>query len=364
MVGRFRSQVLPEAPAGPAAIFQDRLLPGVSRTFALTIPQLPEPLRITVTNAYLLCRIADTVEDDAGIDHDETCRLQTILLQVISGAADAERFTTPCLGQLSPKTPASERELIACTAEIVALTHSFDEPQRAAIERCLRIMCNGMSEYSRRRSLHGLVTMSHLDRYCYAVAGCVGEMLTELFCEFSPGISVHRPHMMSLARSFGQGLQMTNILKDVWDDREHNVCWLPRDVFAAHGLDVSNLPADRNNPALAQCIDSLIGITHDHLSAALEYTQLIPKSESGIRNFCLWAIGLAIFTLRNIHRQPNFTCGQEVKVSRRALRGVMATSSVLASSNRALSLAFSLSSYGLPRCAKSYGSPYVPDAQS
>jgi len=43
--------------------YQDRILPHVSRTFALTIPQLPPRLRIAVTNAYLLCRIADTIED-------------------------------------------------------------------------------------------------------------------------------------------------------------------------------------------------------------------------------------------------------------------------------------------------------------
>ncbi|MFU8831083.1 MAG: squalene/phytoene synthase family protein, partial [Wenzhouxiangella sp.] len=49
---------------GTATCFQDRILPGVSRTFALTIPCLPEPLKIAVTNAYLLCRIADTIEDD------------------------------------------------------------------------------------------------------------------------------------------------------------------------------------------------------------------------------------------------------------------------------------------------------------
>ena len=45
--------------------YQEHALPGVSRTFALTIPELPGDLRRVVTNAYLLCRIADTIEDDA-----------------------------------------------------------------------------------------------------------------------------------------------------------------------------------------------------------------------------------------------------------------------------------------------------------
>ena len=43
---------------------QQEHLKNVSRTFALTIPMLPESLIDYISNAYLLCRIADTVEDD------------------------------------------------------------------------------------------------------------------------------------------------------------------------------------------------------------------------------------------------------------------------------------------------------------
>ena len=41
----------------------DQLLERTSRTFALSIPLLPEPARREVTLAYLLLRIADTLED-------------------------------------------------------------------------------------------------------------------------------------------------------------------------------------------------------------------------------------------------------------------------------------------------------------
>ena len=44
--------------------YQREILQHVSRTFALTIPELPDSLRIVISNAYLLCRIADTIEDD------------------------------------------------------------------------------------------------------------------------------------------------------------------------------------------------------------------------------------------------------------------------------------------------------------
>jgi farnesyl-diphosphate farnesyltransferase len=51
--------------------FQQYLLQGVARTFALTIPRLPPALADVVANAYLLCRIADTIEDEAAIEPAE-----------------------------------------------------------------------------------------------------------------------------------------------------------------------------------------------------------------------------------------------------------------------------------------------------
>ena len=53
-------------------VYQDQILPHVSRTFALTIPQLPGGLRSAVTCAYLLCRIADTIEDEPALSPPET----------------------------------------------------------------------------------------------------------------------------------------------------------------------------------------------------------------------------------------------------------------------------------------------------
>ena len=47
------------------------ILPKVSRTFAPTIRMLPGQLNLTVMVAYLLCRIADTVEDEKSLTKRE-----------------------------------------------------------------------------------------------------------------------------------------------------------------------------------------------------------------------------------------------------------------------------------------------------
>ena len=55
----------------PGSEYEQRVLQQVSRSFALTIPQLPTVLRRAVTNAYLVCRIVDTIEDEEGLSLDQ-----------------------------------------------------------------------------------------------------------------------------------------------------------------------------------------------------------------------------------------------------------------------------------------------------
>ena len=82
---------------------QEQLLPGVSRTFALTIPQLPEPLREVVTNAYLLCRIADTIEDDAALTPLQKADFHEQFRAVVAGQACAGIFAQTLLPLLTRK---------------------------------------------------------------------------------------------------------------------------------------------------------------------------------------------------------------------------------------------------------------------
>jgi farnesyl-diphosphate farnesyltransferase len=331
--------------------FQERALPGVSRTFALTIPELPGDLRRVVTNAYLLCRIADTIEDDGELSADDKQRLHEDFVSVVAGQTDAERFSSTVHPLLSSHTSSAERDLIRNTASVVRVTLSFNLTQRRALERCVRIMCEGMPGYQRRKSLAGLASLEDLDNYCYYVAGVVGEMLTELFCDYSPAINRHRDLLLQHAVRFGQGLQMTNILKDVWEDRRTFTCWLPRDVFEEAGFELSELVPGRYVEAFGTGMDRLIGVAHAHLRHALQYTLLIPRRETGVRRFCLWAIGLAVLTLRKLHGNPAFTAGRDVKVSRRTVRATVLTSSLAARSNNTLQLLFDLAARGLPLAA-------------
>jgi len=341
---------LEQTPASPSDLaYQDAMLAGVSRTFALTIPELPARLRTTVGNAYLLCRIADTIEDAPGLSLAETCAAHAAFWDDLNAEDEASQLATDFAAILAGKCSEQELDLIENTARVVRITRGFMPEERAAILRCVSIMTKGMQEFRAKPVANGLANLEELGQYCYYVAGVVGEMLTDLFCAYSPEIARHGDALRRLSPSFGQGLQMTNILKDVWADGERAVCWLPADHFLAHGYDLREREALRGNAAFSSAMQEMVGITRGHLEDALRYTTLIPSGEVGIRRFCAYAVGMALFTLRKIQRNPGFTQGAEVKITRSTVYAVVGVSRAICRSNFLLERAFALSAAGLPR---------------
>lgn len=344
----YDKSVMTSLPSIDDEQYQDHILQGVSRTFALTIPQLPDALRRVIGNAYLLCRITDTIEDDNALTLEQTRQLSSMFAEVVCGNASAEAFAQQLSPLLSDHTIAAEHDLIKNTPAVIRITHSFNSTQRNALERCVRIMAKGMSDYQETESLQGLRDLSAMDQYCYYVAGVVGEMLTELFCDYSAEINNHKLTLMKLSVSFGQGLQMTNILKDIWDDRKRGACWLPQDIFVKYGFDLNDLQPGMPDKNFQAGLAELLGIAKSHLHNALLYTSLIPPQEKGIRRFCLWAIGMAVLTLNKINRHRNFSAGTQVKISRRNVRATIVATNLFASYDWALDLLFKLTSRNLP----------------
>ena len=329
--------------------FQDYLLQGVSRTFALTIPRLPKGLSRAVANAYLLCRIVDTIEDEVGLSLEEKRRFCHDFAEVVRGRSASETLRDQLAPLLSRATLPAEHELIAVLPRVIQITHALDAAQQEALALCVEIMAEGMAKFQGLDLKKGLPTLKDHNQYCYVVAGVVGEMLTRLFCHYSEDIRRHEDEMMRLAVSFGQGLQMTNILKDLWDDHDRGVCWLPQDVFDRNGgFKLEELEPGHENDAFKAGFSELIGIAHGHLLNALRYTLLIPAREKGMREFCLWALGMAILTLRNISEHPDFEKSSEVKITRRAVRTTIITSRLFRTSDRGLKAAFAYAGRGVP----------------
>src|ERR1700685_2722136 len=111
-------------------VYQDRILPHVSRTFALTIPQLPPALRTAVTNAYLLCRIADTIEDEPTLAPAATQAYLDRFVAVLGGRGTPELLARELAPLLSEWTLATERDLVSNIPRVLNVTASLSEPKR------------------------------------------------------------------------------------------------------------------------------------------------------------------------------------------------------------------------------------------
>ena len=60
----------------------------------------------------------------------------------------------------------------------------------------------------------GATSVADLRTYCYAVAGIVGELCTELFVATTPQLQPAHAQLVRFGIAFGEGLQLDNILKD------------------------------------------------------------------------------------------------------------------------------------------------------
>lgn len=332
------------------------LLEGVSRTFALTIPQLPAPLYPAVANAYLLCRIVDTIEDEISLSPEQKKDFCSRFIDIVKTGAHAQAFAEELAPLLSKQTIPAEHSLIRLIPRVITVTHRLDAAQIEALACCVETMASGMPIYQALDLHAGLRTMKDMDDYCYYVAGCVGEMLAKLFCHYSPEIASHRDELLKLSVSFGQGLQMTNILKDIWDDAQRGVCWLPQDIFTETGFNLADLTPETDDERFRLGLTHLISVAHGHLQNALTYTQLLPSHEVGLRNFCLWALGMAVLTLKKIKENLNFNESRQVKISRNSVKATIIASKLTGRSNLLLSLLFNLTSRNLKTPGWQYSS--------
>src|SRR6185437_5833166 len=89
-----------------------------------------------------------------------------------------------------------------------------------------------------------LSTLGDLQHYCYIVAGIVGELLTELFLDFTPALERARALLTADAARFGEGLQLVNILKDADSDAHHGRVYLPPSLERARILELARADLD------------------------------------------------------------------------------------------------------------------------
>jgi farnesyl-diphosphate farnesyltransferase len=259
----------------------DDLLQKTSRTFALAIPLLPEPTRNQVGIAYLLFRIADTFEDAVLWTREHRLAALDRFVELLDhDPSAAQALSLECLRDPPVEHP-GYRELVARMELVLRDFGALPLPVRVAVRRHLIRSVSGMKQFVRRADQQNGLILSDIDDlrgYCYSVAGIVGEMLTELYLLDRPELASSAEELRARAASFGEGLQMVNVLKDAPADAQEGRVYVPPGVE----------------------LQALLDLTSRALTGAEEYVELLRRAGTapGLISFNAFIAGLARMNLR------------------------------------------------------------------
>ncbi len=319
------------------------LLKAVSRSFYLTLAVLPSSLRRSVGLAYLLARAADTIADTRLIPRADRLRHLDLFREELDAPA-ASRLAEMAQALIGPQRIPGERELLLRLPECFSAFHSLLQNDRQRVRRLLATLTEGMQEDLRafpgenEDALVALESRADLDRYTYFAAGCVGEFWTEMAMAHRPVLRAwDATAMRRRGVLFGQGLQMTNVLRDLAQDLRIGRCYLPRQDLAALGL----IPRDLLDPAaiarVRPLLQNLLAVTLGDYAEGWAYVMAIPPTEGRMRLACTWPLLIGLCTLDRIGQagdllDPRVT----IKITRPVVYGVLARSAALLWSNAAL----------------------------
>ena len=313
------------------------LLPRVSRTFALGIKLLPPKLEPPVRIGYLLCRIADTVEDDLAMSANRKAQLLDEFLECFDDARLADEFGT-CIAELSAND--DYLELVAQTGHVFLTYRMLDAPTRAILQRWVTEMVHGMRRFVLEHP-HGIriASVGEFREYCYYVAGTVGHLLTELWREHSAfvGVSTYA-RLLEDCEAFGEALQTVNILKDIaWDVERENAIYIPSELLTAAGSAHDTILLDERRAANRIALAPLMQLAQDDIERSLRYIEALPAAAVRIRLFCVLPVLFAIATMRELeHSDAMLISGGGVKIERSEVRALVIAGSTSTLTNRTL----------------------------
>ena len=210
----------------------NQLLKGVARSFYLTLRLLPAPMRGAASLAYLLARASDTLADTAAAPPE--LRLECL-----------ERFAHALAGPPRPLCwPASmihavrdprERVLLEGAAALCAWLDRLPAPEAMLVREVVDTIIGGQRLDLERFAGAApdrpvvLADAAALEDYSWRVAGCVGAFWTKLgFLTLGGRFSrAPAPGLLELGITYGKGLQLVNILRDLPADLATGRCYLP-----------------------------------------------------------------------------------------------------------------------------------------
>ena len=332
---------MPEALMEADRVRLQSLLLAASRTFAINIPMLPGVLRDALAVGYLLMRNADTIEDAYQWPKEKRIEdLEAFFALMKDPDPERAREFADRFDNIPGEIDESHLGILRETPYLISLLHTlpatYNEAIRSHVMRVVRRMEMWVGSHDELNHLH-LERLKELDDYCYSVAGIVGELVTTL-------ISLHRPSLertrllflRTLETGVGAGLQLTNIIKDVFSDHQQGRHYIPSEY----------LPFDHEGKL--ERMRPIFAYAYRHLCLGIDYVCALPEGEFAIRKAVLIPLLLAVATLDHLlARVDDLFAGSEVKISRETVGRLLDLAEEIAGQNQAIRITWSSLSVGL-----------------
>ena len=205
--------------------------------FYLSFFTLPEAKRRAIIAVYAYCRMADDIADEPG----DAERKKTLLREWREAA-----------GRLEDEEEKPAHPIIK---ELARAARRYDLPQAH-----FEAICDGVAMDLEER---GFEEFRELEDYCDKVASAVGLACLGIFGAKSESAK-------NYAVSLGRALQMTNILRDVWEDAGRGRVYLPRREMEEYGATASDLKNKKHTPQVESLLRLQAGRARGYYERAAE----------------------------------------------------------------------------------------------
>tara|TARA_Y100000748_G_scaffold100801_1_gene83930 strand:- start:282 stop:1280 length:999 start_codon:yes stop_codon:yes gene_type:complete len=304
----------------------DSILEGTSRSFYLSLKELPRAIRPQVSLLYMLARTSDTIADSEGGEPRE-------LLEALESYDDFTQGRTseaPTLSSFSEfQTNKSEGLLLKNVETIVSRIEGFSESDQESIRSCLGIIISGQILDVNRFSLGAedipsIEKDDELDDYAYRVAGSVGEFWTRMSLAHLFKLDHEKENQLfENGVRFGKSLQMINILRDIPADLELGRCYIPRKSLEKYKLSPHDLLDKSKMEPFRPLYDEYLDLTSRHLESAIQYIEMIPHSQFRLRGSCMLPVIIGKRTVSLLRGRNVLDRKDRIKIDRSEIKEVV-----------------------------------------
>ena len=320
-------------------------LPKVSRTFALNIGVLRGDLHRSMLLVYLICRTVDTVEDSPSLPANIKVRFLGRFPQIFeeeSWEMSLQEWIDGLIKAGLDGAPA-DVDLLRHGRDVIGCFKQLPRQYQLPGEKLFGIMSNGMADIIERfpDERIALKDVPDLELYCYYVAGSVGEFLQEAFYQTCKIPEYRTEEFKKLCISYGLGLQMTNIAKDIYKDYQRGQRFFPHSFLENAGIKESQFLSQEKRPQMLEAYKSLLKLAHTHLNNGYTLVKVIRRRHVRIRLFCLWPLWMAFETLRSLTEKMDLLYSAvDIKITRQQVKGILRSTTLMAPSNTLLECAY------------------------